>query len=155
MNFNITLGFILPWITGIFLYRRVPLLFYTIVPFTALIAVACNQLGVQHGLWHLHPHTTVPIYNSLLIDLGYYPITAAWFTYLLYFTTFKRWQAYSLFFLLLNGFELLAILANKVSYHDKWSIIYSLVIYGIGLFAIDFYYFKVKKAIWALSAPKS
>ncbi|MGP4070686.1 hypothetical protein [Halobacillus sp. B29] len=146
MLINILLGFILPWISGVFLFKRARVLLYTVVPFTALFSMAGNQLGVQLGFWLLIPEGKIHLMNTIFIDFGYNPIVAAWFIYFLYYKQIRRWIMYPLFMVILNGFEFYALSVGKIIYDQGWHILYSVIIYGIGLIVIDWYFSQVIKA---------
>gem|GEM_PF-1125745 len=144
MLINIILGFILPWISGVYLYKRARVLFYTVVPITALFSVTGNQLGVQLGFWLLIPEEKITLINTIFIDFGYNPIIAAWFIYFLYMRQISRWIMYSLFMVILNGLEIYALSIDKIIYDHGWNILYSASTYGMGLILIDWYFFHFK-----------
>ncbi|MGI8314317.1 hypothetical protein [Halobacillus mangrovi] len=145
MIFNFTVGFILPWLTAIILYRKARILIYTVVPFTALLSVLSNQIGMQNDLWALNPEPTIVLFESLFIDIGYNPIICAWFAYFIYFKQIRRLWVYGGFILLINGMELLALFTGKVEYSEPWNIYYSFIVYVLCLFITDFYYSKVEE----------
>ncbi|ARI77900.1 hypothetical protein [Halobacillus mangrovi] len=147
MIFNFTVGFILPWITAIILFRRARILIYSVVPFTALLSLISNQVGMQSNLWALNPEPTIVLLESLFIDIGYNPIICAWFAYCIYFKKIRRLWVYGLFILLINGLELLALFTDKVEYSDDWNIYYSFIVYVLGLFITDFYYSRVNELV--------
>ncbi|KHE69360.1 CBO0543 family protein [Halobacillus sp. BBL2006] len=145
MIFNFFIGFLLPWLTAIFIYRRARLLIFTVVPFVALLSVILNQLGIQTEIWTLKPRIDPPIFDTIFINLGYNPIMGAWFAYFIHFKQYNRWLIYLCFIILLVGLELIALSMDKVLYHQQWNIFHTFIVYGIGLCLIDLYYSKFNK----------
>ncbi len=145
--FNFIVGFIIPWSIAILMCRRVPILFFTVVPFISFISITCNQIGMALGFWTLYPQTDLLIFNSINIDLGFNPASALIFTYMIYFRKWKRWIVYLVFILLLNGAEMTALFFDKVAYGHGWNMAFTFITYVIGLIFLDFYFTLFKKSI--------
>ncbi|MCA1011477.1 hypothetical protein [Halobacillus halophilus] len=136
MTFIIMAGFVLPWITGIFLYRKAPKIFYTTAPITALIAVVFNQAGIHMGLWKVHPMPKVILLDSIFLDLGIFTIAGAWFTYYYVYRNIKPIWVYSLSIGGMAGLEGLALLNGILSYDDHWNFFYTILMYVGGFLVI-------------------
>ncbi|WP_082234212.1 hypothetical protein [Halobacillus massiliensis] len=144
---NFIVGFIIPWTIAILTCRRVPLLFLTVAPFTSLLSITLNQIGMEGELWTLHPQTAFLIFNSINIDFGYNPSAGLVFTYMIYYNKWKRWKVYLGFLLFLNVAEMTALVFDKVIYGASWNIYYTFLAYLFGLIVLDLYYHFINKAI--------
>ncbi|MFG6149369.1 hypothetical protein [Halobacillus sp. B23F22_1] len=136
MTFIIIVGFVLPWITGIYLYRKAPKIFFTTAPITALIAVVLNQAGIHIGLWKVHPMPKAMLLDSIFLDLGIFTIAGAWFTYALVYKTIHPFLVYFLFIGGMTGLEGLALLKGTLTYNDDWSYFYTFLMYVGGFLVI-------------------
>lgn len=145
MLINVLVGFVLPWVTILPIIRLHPVFLFTILPFTALISVIGNQVGMQLGWFWLNPDHFIPLSWSLFIDLGYNPAAAVWFTYVLHFNKWKRWAAYLTFLIVLNGLEYVAVMLGKVEYSSAWNIYLTFSSYLIGLVVIDTFFTLYKR----------
>ncbi|UOQ46419.1 hypothetical protein MUN89_08625 [Halobacillus salinarum] len=137
MLFIIIIGFIIPWIPGIYLYKKAPKIFFTTAPITALIAVTINQLGIHMGLWKVHPMPRVVLLDSIFLDLGIFPVVGALFTYFVYYKAYNRYLIHFLFIGGMTAIEYVALLTGTVSYDDEWNILLTLLIYLGGFITID------------------
>ncbi|GGC77350.1 hypothetical protein GCM10007216_04840 [Thalassobacillus devorans] len=136
MAFIIIAGFILPWVTGVYLYKKAPKIFYTTAPITALIAVVLNQAGIHLGLWEVNHMPNIMLLDSLFLDLGIFTIAGAWFTYILVYKRKHPILVYSLFIGGMVTLEGLALLQGTLSYAQEWSFIYTILMYIGGFLAI-------------------
>lgn len=137
--------FVLPWITGIYLYQRTPKIFFTIAPITALIAITCNQLGIHLGLWEVNHMPSVMLLDSIFIDFGLFAIVGTWFTYLLHYKEFNRVWLHIWFVLGFTALEGLTLLVEMLSYDKGWNLFYTILMYVGGFIAIDFVTKKLAK----------
>ncbi|MFC7322569.1 hypothetical protein [Halobacillus campisalis] len=144
MWFNIIAGFIIPWIFGIYMYRKAPEIFFTTAPITALIAVTCNQAGIHLGLWEVHHMPKVTLADSIFLDLGIFTIAGSSFTYFLAYKKKNRYLLLTLFTLGMTSLEYLSIVMEIVSYSDKWNIFYTFLMYAAGFLTL---YFISKKLV--------
>ncbi|GGF14770.1 hypothetical protein GCM10010954_11680 [Halobacillus andaensis] len=135
MAFIIIVGFVLPWITGIYLYRKAPKIFFTTAPITALIAVISNQSGIHIGFWKVNHMPSVMLLDSLFLDLGIFTLAGAWFTYALVYKNINPFWVYSLFIGGMTCLEGLALLKGTLSY-DEWSLFYTFLMYVGGFLVI-------------------
>ncbi|UOQ44470.1 hypothetical protein MUN89_00280 [Halobacillus salinarum] len=145
MYFIIIAGFIIPWCFGIFLYRKAPILFLTSSLFIALLSLILNQLGIQLGYWAVRPKTEIDLLDSLFLDLGYFAIAGAYFTYFIQYKNYKRIWVYLGTIFILNGLEFLALSTNRVQYCKGWNIGLTFLLYLGGIILLDLYSLKMKK----------
>ncbi|MGP4070137.1 hypothetical protein [Halobacillus sp. B29] len=136
LTFIILTGFVLPWLTGTYLYRKAPKIFYTTAPMTALIAVVFNQAGIHLGLWKVHPMPGVMLLDSIFLDLGIFTIAGAWFTYYYVYKNIKPILVYSLFIGGMAGLEGFALLTETLSYDEEWNFFYTFLMYVGGFLVI-------------------
>ncbi|WP_173918975.1 hypothetical protein [Halobacillus sp. Marseille-Q1614] len=145
MAFIIIVGFIFPWITGIYLYKKAPKIFYTTVPITALIAVVLNQAGIHMGLWKVNHMPTIVLLDSLFLDLGIFTIAGAWFTYMLVYKSINPLWVYIIFIGGMAGLEGLALLVETIKYDQTWNFFYTFLMYVGGFLVIGWIINILKK----------
>ncbi|TGB03616.1 hypothetical protein [Halobacillus salinus] len=145
MAFIIIVGFVIPWITGIYLYKQAPKIFYTTAPITALIAVVLNQAGIHMGLWEVNPMPRIILLDSLFLDLGVFTLAGAWFTYMLVYKSVNTLLVYILFIGGMSSLEGLAVLVGTVDYDDTWSFFYTILMYVGGFLFIGWISHLLKK----------
>jgi len=56
MTFNIIIGFLIPWILGIYLCNKEKKLFLVIYPFGCTISYIINMIGVYFKFWGIAPY---------------------------------------------------------------------------------------------------
>ncbi|KHE72465.1 hypothetical protein [Halobacillus sp. BBL2006] len=145
MLLMLVLGFIIPWLTAGYVYKKTPKLFFTVAPFAALIALILNQFGIQLGLWTIHPPSKVVMMDSIFLDLGIFTVSAIWFTYFLYYKQKNPLWVYPLFVLGMTGVEGIAILIHTLTYDEKWNIFYTFLMYLGGFMTIHLITRKLDK----------
>ncbi len=145
MIYIFLLGFALPWILGVYLYKKAPAILLTAAPATALIAVTINQLGIHLGLWKVNPMPRVILMDSIFLDLGIFPVIGVWFSYLIHAKKYKRIWVYLGFILGMTGLEYGALLKGTVSYNEDWNIFFTLLVYVGGFVIIDVLLSKLEK----------
>ncbi|MCA1012014.1 hypothetical protein [Halobacillus halophilus] len=145
MLLMIVLGFIIPWLTTGYVYKRAPKIIFTVAPFAALIALILNQLGIQIGLWTIHTSSNVVLLNTLFLDLGIFTVSAIWFTYFLYYKEKQPVWVYLMFILGMTGVETIALSIHLLTYHEKWSVFYTFLMYLGGFIMIHLIIRKLDK----------
>ncbi|SDI81259.1 hypothetical protein [Alteribacillus bidgolensis] len=137
MIYIILIFFIVPWITGFYLYKKAPKIFFTTAPITALIAITCNQLGIHLGIWEVNHMPTVMLLDSIFLDFGIFTLAGAWFTYFLYYKKLTRVWSYIWFVLGMTLLESITLLVEMVSYDESWNMFYTFLMYLGGFIIID------------------
>ncbi|WP_281975084.1 hypothetical protein [Halobacillus litoralis] len=143
--FIIIAGFVFPWITGIYLYKKAPKIFYTTAPITALIAVVLNQAGIHMELWKVNHMPTIVLLDSLFLDLGIFTIAGAWFTYMLVYKSINPLWVYVIFIGGMAGLEGLALLVETIKYDQTWNFFYTFLMYVGGFIVIGWIINILKK----------
>ncbi len=141
----IVLGFLIPWITAIYIYRCAPKIFFTIAPIAALIALTINQLGIHAGVWIIHTKTEVYLLHSLFVDLGIITVAAVWFSYLMIYQKRNAALLYLCFPAGMTGVEYVTTLMKLLEYGDQWNFFYTLLLYLWGFITIDWISRKLVK----------
>lgn len=78
MLLNIALGFVLPWIFGVYLYRKNPLIVLAIAPFSAVVSFLINAVGFALEWWNLTPYMRIETLAALPLNIGLYPVLGSW-----------------------------------------------------------------------------
>ncbi|MCY9692267.1 CBO0543 family protein [Paenibacillus alginolyticus] len=143
---NITLGFILPWIFGVFLYKRASKIVIIIYPISSVVSSFINTIGFHLEFWSFTPliedNSTI---SALPFDLGLYPLTACLVIYFIHFRTLNPIVSLLIFSALLTGLEYIGLLIHKVEYDHGWNIGWTFVSYVIAATAAYGYYVFAKK----------
>lgn len=122
MLINILLGFVFPWIFGIWLYLRSPKIVLTIGPFASVLSYIVNVWGIYNHYWILTPVLEVKTASVLPMNLGIFPVIAC-FTYFLIFRTRTQPVLWILFFSVAQTLlESIAYSFGKVQYFNGWNI---------------------------------
>ncbi|WP_158737943.1 hypothetical protein [Alteribacillus sp. YIM 98480] len=145
MIYIILIFFIVPWITGIYLYKKAPKIFFTTAPITTLIAITFNQLGIHLGMWEVNHMPTVTLLDSIFLDFGIFTLAGAWFTYFLYYKQLTRVWSYIWFVLGMTALESITLLVDMVSYNESWNMFYTFLMYLGGFMVIDIVIQKLVK----------
>ena len=126
MVLNIALGFILPWIFGVFLYRKHPLIVLAVAPFASVASFVINAVGFGLEWWNLAPYTRMETLSVLPFNIGLYPVLGCWCIVLI--RRFGRSMPLLLIFsigtTLLEGF---AVLMGHASYGNGWNLAWTFI----------------------------
>src|SRR5476649_1604095 len=121
MTFNIVIGFLIPWILGIYIYMKEKRIFLTIYPFGCAISYTINMIGFYFKFWGIAPYR-YGMFASLPLNLGLYPIVGTYFVFLLYKRVSKSCYLLFMFSLLTTGFEYLMLILKKGIYGHGWNL---------------------------------
>ena len=139
---NILLGFLIPWIFGIWLYSVMPRLVLTIAPFASVISFLVNNWGIYNQLWVLRPVLKIQTTSTIPVNIGLYPIISCFTCYFI-----LRSRFHPFFWILLSStgqsiLEMAAYYYGRVLYNNGWNFAGTFVSYLIpGL--ITYYYFGI------------
>jgi len=139
---NILLGFLIPWIFGIWLYSVMPRLVLTIAPFASVISFLVNNWGIYNQLWVLRPVLKIQTTSTIPVNIGLYPIISCFTCYFI-----LRSRFHPFFWILLSStgqtvLEMTAYYYGRVLYDNGWNFAGTFVSYLIpGL--ITYYYFGI------------
>lgn len=149
---NILIGFLLPWVLGIWLYRKNKALVATIAPFTAVIATKVNVILIQLDFYHVTPiYCHTESLSLIPFELGLYPVLASGMMYLIW----KKGHPFIqivLFSLLTTLIELIGLLWGKVIYYQGWNLFWTFWSYLIP-YVIVYLYYRLLLKINVISHP--
>lgn len=143
MLFNIMVGFIIPWISGIVFYFKDRKILFAIVPFKSMIAFIVNSIACFFGFWSVYPHeygkfATVPY------DLGAFPILSVYLIHYIDKTNIKPCILITIAIICTTMLEWLAIITNVVVYANGWNLGLTFINHVVAYF-IDYWYYKQLK----------
>ncbi|WP_051353071.1 hypothetical protein [Thalassobacillus devorans] len=149
MFVNILIGIIIPWMICIYFFTKEPRLVILLFPVGATIAFLINDLG-QVLFWtvtpiHLNPSLSIVPYN-----IGYFPMLAIIFTYVLIKSSIRPVYLVFLFTIATTGIEFISLMMGKVDYHSGWNIWLTALTYPIG-FILCILYIKLSYSYRLLS----
>ncbi|WP_275175823.1 hypothetical protein [Bacillus tropicus] len=75
---NIIIGFIIPWIFGIWLFKRNPKVVLLIAPIGIAVAFLINEWGVNY-FWQLKPIFKNIGLSAYPLNFGLYPVLVCFF----------------------------------------------------------------------------
>ena len=144
MTINIILGFIIPWIFGIWLFNRDKKIVLIIMPFTSIVAHTVNSFGFTLKFWMLKPfelHT----FSALPFDLGLFALLGCAFIYIVKNKKVNPYILIFIFALLITIMEYIGVSLGYVKYGNGWNIIYTYFSYLIPFAIVYWYYLGLKK----------
>ncbi|BAH07573.1 CBO0543 family protein [Clostridium kluyveri] len=144
MLLNITIGLIIPWITGIFLYFKEKELLLITFPFASSIALVINAWGFNRDYWNLYPFECQHI-SDLPFDIGLYPIMGVYMLYFIRHTKLKSYFIISSTILFTTFLEFLGVFTGRVFYSKGWNILYTFFSYVFSYIVLYYFYLYLKK----------
>jgi hypothetical protein len=135
---NIVFGFIIPWVLGIWLYKKHPMIVILIVPIGISAAFLINEPGFNY-FWEIKPKYKNVSLSAQPLNFGLYPILAS---FMIYFIEkgMKPFITILGFTLFITGLEWIALIQNKVKYLNGWNIGWTFCIYLLAFLIIYGYY---------------
>ncbi|WLR50378.1 hypothetical protein LC040_14055 [Bacillus tianshenii] len=141
MFINITIGLIIPWLIGVYLYRKAPIMVILIAPIGGLISFILNDWGFNY-FWEVTPVYKNTSLSALPYCLGLYPILACSFIYFLQKKVINDLILMLLFTIVSTISERIAVMLGKIHYTNGWSIFFTLTFYFAG-FLTTFIYYRI------------
>ncbi|MDR6885026.1 CBO0543 family protein [Bacillus sp. 3255] len=143
MLFNIIVGFIIPWIFGIYLYKKARIVVLLIFPFTATISALINDMGYHLEFWDFTPLIeNDETLSALPLDIGLYPVFAGYMIYWIRHNHRHVWLKIICLCLLTTGLEWVALQYGKVEYGNHWNIGWTFLSYALA-YVLVYVYYKV------------
>ncbi|KRF18641.1 CBO0543 family protein [Paenibacillus sp. Soil787] len=143
---NIILGFIIPWIFGLFLYKKASNIVILISPISSIISSVINAVGYHLEFWDFTPliqnDETI---SALPFDIGLYPVTTSFMIYWIHSKNHKPIMSLLIFCALLTGIEFIGVLIHKVQYSNGWNLGWTFVSYFIAEIIVYGYYVLGKR----------
>ncbi|MDR5658368.1 hypothetical protein RH915_02585 [Serpentinicella sp. ANB-PHB4] len=82
MLLNTVLGFIIPWIFGVWLILKYKKLVFIIYPFSSVVSHTFNSFGFHAGYWKVTP-IDYGVFSALPFDLGLFPLLGYYLIYVI------------------------------------------------------------------------
>jgi hypothetical protein len=139
MAFNIIIGFLIPWILGVYFCIKEKRLFLVMYPFGCTVTYTINMLGFYFGFWSIKPYK-YGIFTSLPLNLGVYPIIGTCFVVLLYKGIYKSYYLIFIFSLLTTVFELSMLILGRGIYGNGWNLFWTFISYLIAYISAYCFY---------------
>ncbi|TDX48210.1 hypothetical protein [Orenia marismortui] len=143
MFFNIIIGFILPWIWGVRLYKKAPKIILFIAPISSVIAHIINELAVHYRFWKVKPFGYGD-FSRLPFDIGLYAVLGSLVIYLIHNQRINEYLVILFFTFLTTIGELMMVLIKRVDYFKGWNIYLTFLSYLIAYILVYIYYQKIK-----------
>lgn len=141
MTINIVIGFVIPWMFGIWLHKKSPIIIYLIAPIAAIVSAFFNDIGYYLGFWDFTPKIeNDETLSALPLDLGLYPITACYLIYWIVRNNRRPWLKIVSVSLFNTTLEFIALLSGKAEYGKGWNIGWTFISYALALTLIFLYY---------------
>jgi prepilin signal peptidase PulO-like enzyme (type II secretory pathway) len=147
MLFHIIVGFILPWIVGVYLFKKQKKLFIIFYPIGAATSFLINEIGFNY-FWRMDKTFEELSLASVPYDLGLYPILCCLFICTIHYKKIPILITFLVFTFEITFAEFIAVLLEKLVYRNKWNIIWSGVSYLTSFFIVYVYYKLVRKFIY-------
>ncbi|MBT2615137.1 MULTISPECIES: CBO0543 family protein [unclassified Bacillus (in: firmicutes)] len=144
MFFHTIVGFIFPWILGVYLVRNQTRIFIIIYPVGAAIAFLINKIGFNY-FWKMNEDFVELSFPSLPYDIGLFPILSCLYICVIYYKKMPFLITFLVFTLGTSFIELLLVILGKLDYLNGWNIYWTAVSYGISYLTIYGYYKLVLK----------
>ncbi|MBB6635835.1 CBO0543 family protein [Cohnella thailandensis] len=150
MTFHVLVGFVLPWLVGVFFIKKASKTMLLVFAVTAFLALLFNDIGAYAKWWEMTPHEMESI-TTIPYSLGVYPIILT----LMYRYVLPR--IHPVWFVLLTAlvltlFESALVLSRRIEYHDGWNVGWTYVSYVLSV-SIVFIYARL--LLKAFGIPKS
>lgn len=152
MLLNIALGFVLPWIFGVYLYRRHSLLILTVAPFASVVSFVINAVGFYLNFWNLNPPMRIETLSAYPLDLGLYPVLGCWCMILIQRFGRSVWliAVFVLGITLLEGF---GVLIGYASYANGWNLAWTFVSYLVA-YVLVYQFYRLLQHVLPDNRPK-
>jgi len=147
MLLNFFVAFILPVSVSLFLFRRYLWLYFTIFPFSAIVAYIFNFLGSYFDFWVLKPIMKDDSdFSFLPFNIGLYPVLGSLFV--LSLKKRKKFLSTFLFFSIVTTFlEFIYLMFDRVVYSNGWNIFCTFISYVLFYSFISIFAFFLSRYI--------
>ena len=145
MILNITLGFIIPWIFGVRLYFKEKKAILIVVPFMSMCAYFLSEILFHLKLFALAPLQITDDYTTMSLNVGLYPLLAAYLIYFINLNKLPRYMLFIIFAFVPTMAEYLGLVFKIVTYDNGWNLGWTFLSYIIYYLIGYWYYNKVEK----------
>ncbi|MFS0670581.1 CBO0543 family protein [Peribacillus frigoritolerans] len=146
MLFHIIVGFILPWVLGVYLFRNQTRLLIIFFPIGVAVATLINDIGFNY-FWEMDKNFKDLSLPSIPYNLGLYPILCCLFICSIHYKKMSTLITFLVFTLGTSFLESLIVLLGKLEYRNEWNIYWSSVSYLMAYLILYGYYKLVRKLI--------
>jgi hypothetical protein len=123
-------SFVIPWIAGVFLWKRDRNAVWLATPLAIVVALVANMMGHYFDFWH----TTNPVIPDLMfelpVDIGLYPVTACLVAFLLR-KGVNAWLVALLSAIFLTAAEKIVLLLRLIYYGHGWNLGWTFISYSL------------------------
>lgn len=138
---NIVFGFLIPWIFGIYLYKKSPIIVWLFCPISATISALINDIGYHLEFWDFTPLIeNDETLSALPLDLGLYPVLASYLIYWIIKNNRYPLLKIAGICFLTTALEFVAFVIGKVEYGNHWNIGWTFCSYLLAYGLVYLYY---------------
>lgn len=146
MLFHIIVGFMFPWILGVYLVRNETMLFIIFYPVGVATSILINEIGFNF-FWRMNIVFQELSFTGVPYDLGLYPILCCLFICVIHYKKMPILITFLLFTLGTTFAEYILVCLEKVVYRNEWNIIWTGFSYLLVYWILYVYYKLVRKFI--------
>ncbi|WP_435920869.1 CBO0543 family protein [Paenibacillus sp. DYY-L-2] len=155
MLFNAIAGFIIPWLFGLYLFKKSPIIILITMPIASLVTLIINELGFYFKFWSFNPSTpTDESVSALPLDLGIYPVLACFMVFWIRKTRISHMVGVIVTTMVTTLLEYSGYLADKVRYGNGWNIFYTFLSYLVAYIIVYVYYRMIVKMHASIRPPE-
>ncbi|MBM7615817.1 hypothetical protein [Alkaliphilus hydrothermalis] len=142
--YNWLIGFILPWIAGIYLYKRKAYIMLLITPFASIVSYVFNSFGYFYGFWHSTPLKYGSL-STLPMNIGLFGILGSIYIYTLELKGTPSYLVLLTFTGVTTLMETVWVYLGFVVYKNSWSFGLTFLSYLFAYLLVHWYYLLLKK----------
>jgi len=136
---NWIIGFLIPWIGGVFLIKLDKYAMIIAFPAAGLISLLFNDYGIYMKWWLLTPKEMESVL-TIPFNLGIYPVTACLMLCWIRHTRIAHALAVVLSSVLLTAMELILVALGTLHYGKGWNVGWTTLSYILALSLVYGYY---------------
>lgn len=144
MLLNFTIGFIIPWIFGVWMFYKDKKIILIILPFSSMISNTVNSFGFTFGFWMFKPFN-LEDFSALPFDLGLFALLGCALIFTLKYMKVNPFLLVFIFALITTGLETIGQLLDYLKYGNNWNVFYTYFSYLISYVLVYWYYLGLKK----------
>jgi hypothetical protein len=155
MLINIVIGFVIPLILGLFLYKKDKEVIIFIAPISSVVSFLFNQIGYSIEWWDFSPDFEEDeTLSALPMDIGLFPFLACLMIHIKLRKNIKSVYLIILFTTITTMIEYVGLLIGKVQYQKGWNIFFTFLSYACAYILSYLYFLLVKKRVFHKSGYK-
>lgn len=149
MIVNIIIGFLIPLILGIILFKKNSRVIIFFVPIGSMVSFFINEIGYSSELWEFLPmFEENETLSALPFDVGLFPFLTCLMVYIIITKTIKPFYIISFFTMVTTLLEFVFFLFGKVIYQRGWNIFFTFLSYAVAYFICYLYFLLIKKVVF-------